>query len=90
MRVCALWVYLQTAGRPVSPQALAVTTQAVTKGCLEALCLSAGNRPTAAPCTRTMDGQSALINNNYIVHGHANVTSRSLHFSKKKNKTKKP
>lgn len=73
--VWVLWVWsLQTAGRPVSPQALGVMTQAGTKGCLEALCLSAGNRPTAAPCTHTMDAQSALINNNCIVCGHAYVS----------------
>lgn len=75
VRVCVLWVWsLQTAGRPVSPQAHGVTTRAGTKGCLEAPCFSAGNRPTAAACTQTIDAQSALINNNHIVRGHANVS----------------
>lgn len=69
--VCVLWVWsLQTAGLPVSPQALGVTTQGGTKGCLEAPCLFAGHRPTAAPCTHTMDAQSALINSNHIVCGY--------------------
>lgn len=60
-----------------SPGSFGLTTQAGTKGCLEAPCLSAGNRPTAAPCTHTMAAQSALINNNRIVRGHANVSPRA-------------
>lgn len=78
VHVCACACYgcgliKQPGGQSVGPQALGITTQAGTKGCLEAPCLSAGNRPTAAPCTHTMDAQSGLINNNCIERGHANA-----------------
>lgn len=69
-----------------SPGSLGITTQAATKGCLEAPCRSAGNRPTAAPCTHTMDAQSALINDNRIVRGHANVSPRASPPLLQKNK----